>query len=57
MFRRIKQAIDNLIAALDRWTVAVNRHADDLEATDTVTPATASNGQHAAETRPARARR
>jgi hypothetical protein len=57
MFRRIKQAIDNLIAALDRWTVAINRHADELEAEEPVKPATASNGQHAAETRPARARR
>jgi hypothetical protein len=54
MFRRIKQAVDGLIAAMNRWRDAINRHADELEAEE---PVTASNGQHAAETRPARARR
>jgi hypothetical protein len=31
MFRRIKQAIDNLVAALNRWANAANRHAEQLE--------------------------
>lgn len=31
MFRKLLNAIDNLIAALNRWADAANRHADELE--------------------------
>lgn len=48
MFRRIREAIEGVIAALNRWRDAVNKHADDLEAEAAATAKASAeaNGVH-----------
>jgi hypothetical protein len=59
MFRKFYLLYEALCEEIDAWRVAIKRHRELLEATEPPEPPTsaASNGQHAAETRPARARR
>jgi hypothetical protein len=56
MFKKLRTAYAELLAALNRWRDAINKHADDLEADEPAKVPTEANGRHTEE-RPARARR
>lgn len=45
MFRRLKGAYAGLIAALNRWTAAINRHCDELEAEEVPADLPIRNGR------------
>jgi hypothetical protein len=57
MFPEFDKVHEALLNEMRLWTAAIRRHREQLEAKQPERPTPASNGQHAAETRPARARR